>query len=99
MRGDVWLLRINGRKDAKPRQLSGELGMVVREQGGRTVRILQIADTTQAAPAMAELIEPQLMAWNYQAMEWQGYENNYGQWNLQRWRCEMERPDVGQRSY
>jgi hypothetical protein len=92
-------MRFCGRKDRKPRQLFGELGMVVREQGGRSIRVLQIASVGTPCPPLAELLEPVLMSWCYHAMEWQGYENNGGQWTLQRWHCEMERPDVAQQSY
>jgi hypothetical protein len=92
MRGAVILLRICGRKDSRPRRLYGQLGMVMRELGGRSIRVLQVASVEAPSPPLAELMEPVLMVWCYDAMEWQGYENNYGQWTLQRWRCEMERP-------
>jgi hypothetical protein len=92
MQATVSLRRFTGRKDRSPRVLSGQLGIVVRERGGRSVRVMSLSDKSATPPTLAELWEPCILSWVDHMVSLQGYEDNYGQWPVQVWQCELARP-------
>jgi hypothetical protein len=84
------LLKICGRSDRDPRQLVGEIGLTVREAGGRSVRVAYLADAKQNPPLLAEMWEPQLLMWTAHRLDLQGYERGGGgQWTVQVWECDL----------
>ena len=93
MKAVVLLNRFTGHKDRRPRQLAGDLGITVRERGGRSVRVMSLSDKAVSPPTLAELWEPVVLSWTEHMMSWQGYEDNGGQWCVQVWQCELTRTD------
>ena len=94
MKATVLLNRFTGHKDRSPRQLTGELGISVRDRGGRSVRVMSLCNKRAMPPTLAELWEPAIMTWNDHMLTFQGYEDNAGQWCVQVWQCELVRPEA-----
>lgn len=101
MRATVSLNRFTGHKDRAPRILVGELGITMRERGGRSVRVMSLCDKAAMPPALAELWEPTILSWVDHMLSLQGYEDNTGQWCVQVWHCELVRlePHAGSSGY